>query len=45
MKFDVDRALWAMQDGMSYDPIQGQGQGDKCLKATQQESTVSPALD
>jgi len=32
-----------MHDGMPYDPIQGQGQGHDCLKATQEESTVSPA--
>jgi len=32
-----------MYDGMPYDPIQGQGQD--CLKATQEESTVSPARD
>jgi len=32
-----------MHDGMSYDPIQGQGHD--CLKATQGESTVSPAPD
>jgi len=32
-----------MQDGMPYDLIQGQGQ--KCLKATQEESTISPAWD
>jgi len=29
-----------MHDGMPYDPIQGQGH--ECLKATQEESTVSP---
>ena len=36
-----------MHDGMPYDPIQGQGQGQghECLKATQDESTVSPAWD
>jgi len=28
---------------MLYDPIQGQGY--ECLKATQEESTVSPARD
>jgi len=35
-----------MHDGMPYDLIQGQGhdQGHKCLKATQEESTVSPTL-
>jgi len=32
-----------MHDGMPYDPIQGQGQGHECLKATQEESTISPA--
>jgi len=31
-----------MHDSMLYDPIQGQGQGHGCLKATQEESTVSP---
>jgi len=30
---------------MPYNPIQGQGQGHKCLKATQEESTISPARD
>jgi len=30
-----------MHDGMSYDPIEGH----ECLKATQQELTVSPARD
>ena len=34
-----------MHDGMPNDPIQGQGQGHDCLKATQEESTVSPARD
>jgi len=36
-----------MHDGMLYDPIQGQGQGQSqdCLKATQEESTVSPSRD
>jgi len=37
-----------MHDGMPllpYNPIQGQGQGHECLKATQEESTVSPAWD
>jgi len=34
-----------MHDGMSYDPIQGQGQGYEWLKATQKESTVSPVQD
>jgi len=34
-----------MHDGMPYDPIQGQGQGHECLKATQEESTVSPTPD
>jgi len=32
-----------MHDVMPYDPIQGQGHD--CLKATQQESTVSPTRD
>jgi len=32
-----------MHDGMPSDPIQGQGHA--CLKATQEESTVSPAWD
>jgi len=32
-----------MHDGMPYDQIQGQGHD--CLKATQDESTISPALD
>jgi len=41
----VDKARWVMHDGMLYDPIQGQGQGHKCLKATQEKSTVSPAWD
>jgi len=36
-----------MHDGMLYDLIQGQGQGQghECLKATQEESTISPARD
>jgi len=34
-----------MHDGMQYDPIQDHGHGCECLKATQQESTVSPARD
>jgi len=34
-----------MHDGMPYEPIQGQGQGHGCLKATQEESTVSLARD
>jgi len=41
----VDRGLWVMHDGMPYDPIQGQGQGHEYLKASQEESTVSPARD
>jgi len=41
----VDRGRWLMHDGMPYDPIQGQGQGHSCLKATQTESTVNPARD
>jgi len=32
-----------MHDSMPYDPIQGQGH--EYLKATQEESTVSPAWD
>ena len=32
-----------MQDAMPHDPIQGHGR--ECLKATQEESTVSPARD
>ena len=32
-----------MHGGMLYDVIQGQGHD--CLKATQEESTVSPARD
>jgi len=32
-----------MHDGMPYDPIQGQGL--KCLKATEEESTIIPARD
>jgi len=34
-----------MHNGMPHDPIQGQGQGHECLKATQEETTVSPAWD
>jgi len=34
-----------MRNGMPYDPIHGQGQGHECLKATQEESTISPAWD
>jgi len=34
-----------MHDGMPYDPIQGQGQSHECLKATQEELTVSPVRD
>jgi len=30
---------------LPYDPIQGHGHGHKCLKATQEQSTVSPAWD
>jgi len=41
----VDRGRWVIHDGMPYDPIQGQGQGHECLKATQEESIVSPARD
>ena len=32
-----------MHDCMPYDAIQGQGHRHECLKATQEESTVSPA--
>jgi len=32
-----------MNNGMPYDPIQGQGH--ECLTATQEESTVSPARE
>jgi len=34
-----------MHDDVPYDSIQGQGQGNECLKATQEESAVSPARD
>jgi len=35
-----------MTDARQYaDPIQGWGQGHEWLKATQEESTVSPAWD
>jgi len=34
-----------MHDNMPYDAIQGQGLGHEWLKATQEESTVSPAQD
>jgi len=34
-----------MHDSMPYDPIQGQGQGHQWLRATQEESTDSPAWD
>jgi len=34
-----------MHDGMPYDPIPGQGQGHVWLKATQEETTISPARD
>jgi len=30
---------------MPYDPILGQGQDHECLKATREESTISPAWD
>ena len=30
-----------MHDGMTYDPIKGHG--DQCVKATKEESAVSPA--
>jgi len=41
----VDRARWVMHKGLPYYPIQGQAQaqGHECLKATQEESTISPA--
>jgi len=39
----VDRGPQVMHEGVPYDLIQGQGQGHECLKATQEESTVSPA--
>ena len=41
----VDGGRCVMHDGMRYDPIQGQGQGHECLKATQEELTISPARD
>jgi len=34
-----------MHNSMPYDPIQGQGQCHECLKATQQQSMVSPTRD
>jgi len=34
-----------MHGSMLYDPIQGQGQAHECLKATQEQSTVSPARE
>jgi len=34
-----------MDDSVPCDPIQGQDQGHRCLKATQEESTVSPVRD
>ena len=34
-----------MHDGMPCDPIQGQGRGQDCLKATQEESTVGSARE
>jgi len=39
----VDRGRWLIHDGMPYDLIQGQGH--EWLKATQEESTISPAQD
>jgi len=33
-----------VHDGMPYDPIQGKGQGYDCLKATQEESSISPII-
>jgi len=41
----VPAVRWLMHDSVPYDPIQGQGQGHGGLKATQEESTVSPARD
>jgi len=41
----VDRGRWLMHDDMPYDPVQGQGQGHDCSKATPEELTVSPARD
>jgi len=41
----VDRGRWLMHGGMLCDPIQGQGQGHDCLKATQEKSTVRPSWD
>jgi len=32
-----------MHDGMPYDPTKGQGQGHDCLKAIQEDLTISPA--
>jgi len=39
----VDKGRSLIQDGMPCDPIRGQGH--ECLKATQEESTVSPTWD
>jgi len=39
----VDRGQSAMHEGYAGDPMQGEGQ--ECLKATHEESTVSPARD
>jgi len=39
----VDKGQSAMHEGYAGDPIQGEGQ--ECLKATQEEWTVSPARD
>jgi len=39
----VDRVRWVVHDTVPYDLIQGQG--NKFLKVTQEESTVSPARD
>jgi len=41
----VDSGPWVMHGGMPYDPIQGEVQGHECLKATLEESTVTPARD
>jgi len=41
MGYATASAGWVMHDSMPYDPIQGQGH--ECFKATQEESTVSPA--
>jgi len=43
MKFGIYTGWWLIHDGMPYDPIQRQGH--EWLKATQEESTVSPMQD